>query len=327
MGQLLKPLLNEKICVDISKKILPKNDLKNEVSPGFDEIDNLPSRLARYEVAKNRSLVMTDYLMSIGETALADRIRSCCDWLLFHHYYTVGKVRLARANMCKKALLEPLCAIRRGSKQLKAYLDRFKAIKARRGEIQASMVTFTVKNGQDLLERYEHLLKCLKVLSQRRRNSARKRVKSEWRKVLGDVGSFEVTYSKKHGWHPHCHFIVLHEEKINQSALSREWKEISKDSFIVDVTAIQHPDEPERDFVEVFKYNLKFSSLPPDKNYEAFKILSGRRLIQSHGLFFNVQVPEDLTDELFEDLPYFELFYKWVQGSGYNFNSLSKVIP
>jgi hypothetical protein len=210
--------------------------------------------------------------------------------------------------------------MRRGARQLKAYLDKFKTIKVAMPELKASMVTFTVKNGSDLQERYEHLMGAIKSLNQRRKDSLRKKAsKSEWCKVFGDVGSFETTYSNKHGWHPHCHFIALHIDDIDQEKLSEEWKEIPGDSFILDVRPLGHPDDPAKDLVEVFKYNLKFSSLAPDKNYEAYKILYGRRMIVSHGFFWGVKVPEDVS-ELLEGLPFIELFYRWIPGAGYSYS-------
>jgi hypothetical protein len=46
----------------------------------------------------------------------------------FRHYFTIDKVRLHGASFCMKHLLCPLCAIRRGAKALKAYLDRWEVI-------------------------------------------------------------------------------------------------------------------------------------------------------------------------------------------------------
>jgi hypothetical protein len=53
---------------------------------------------------------------------------TCGDYLAFRHYFTIDKVRLHGASFCMKHLLCPLCAIRRGSKALKAYLDRWEVI-------------------------------------------------------------------------------------------------------------------------------------------------------------------------------------------------------
>lgn len=299
--------------------INPQEDgLTAESSRGQDEINSLPAKIERYSKARDHATAMHAYLRSQDEPLLSAALAMCGNWLVFHHYYTVGKLRLANACFCKKHLLCALCAIRRGSKQLNAYLERFLYIKSENQALRASMVTLTVKNGDDLRERFEHLQRGVKLLNQRRRNSKRgTQLKSQWAKVLGLVGTYEVTKKDK-GWHPHTHILVLHEEEIYQNRLSEEWHQITGDSFICDVSPIENPDNPAKDFIEVFKYAVKFASMEPEDTYSAYVVLSHRRLIFSAGLFWGVKIPEDLRDQPLEDLPYFELFYKYLPGSGYN---------
>lgn len=71
-------------------------------------------------------------------------------------------------------------------------------------------------------------------------------------------------------------------------------------------------------FLEVFKYAVKFSSLPLADNWTGFQVLSGRRMVASFGEFYGLQVPEALTDEGLDDLPYIELLYRYVHGAGYS---------
>src|SRR3546814_1097214 len=47
-----------------------------------------------------------------------------------------------------------------------------------------------------------------------------------------------------------------------RSALSEQWKKITGDSFIVDVTPFHDQDDVITGFLEVFKYAVKFSDLP-----------------------------------------------------------------
>jgi hypothetical protein len=114
--------------------------------------------------------------------------------------------------------------------------------------------------------------------------------------------------------------VVLAEEMVLEEAdylgpLSREWKDITGDSHMVNVRAI---DDPVRGFLEVFKYALKFSDMTMDDTWEAFKVLSGRRLIGSAGRFRGVEIPEQLTDEPLDDLDYIDLLYEYLVGSGYS---------
>ncbi|MFG4936873.1 hypothetical protein ACF0DY_32410, partial [Pseudomonas aeruginosa] len=71
----------------------------------------------------------------------------------------MDKIRLHAASFCKQHLICPLCAIRRGAKSLAAYLARYEVIRAQHPHLSPYLVTFTVKNGPDLAERFEHLHK------------------------------------------------------------------------------------------------------------------------------------------------------------------------
>jgi hypothetical protein len=95
---------------------------------------------------------MSDYAMSMANaSALASqrndlakmsvKLRTCGNYLLFRDYYTVGKVRLHAASFCKKHLLCPLCAIRRGAKMVKAYMDRLLVIQAANPSLKACAAT------------------------------------------------------------------------------------------------------------------------------------------------------------------------------------------
>jgi len=298
----------------------PEIGLQPEVSRGSEKIATLPSRIERYSKARELAILFKEYLIDHGEMELAGYLLGCGNWLKFRNYYKVDIVRLFRASFCKKHLLCPLCAIRRGAKQLRSYLDRYEVIKSENEGIRASLVTFTVKNGPDLKERFEHLVEGVRLLNHRRRNSKlRGDSLSEWSKVLGLVGTYETT-NKGKGWHPHTHLIVLHIAEIDPERLISEWHGITKDSFQVDVRPLQNPEDPARDFCEVFKYALKFGSLSHENNLLAYKVLKRRRLIYSAGLFRGVKVPDDLCDNLVADQPYIEMLFRFLPGSGYNYD-------
>lgn len=307
----------------ISEKENPAEaQLGGEASTGSDEIGKLPARIARYSTAKDRATSMLQYCRKIGAEAEAKALEQCGNFLLFHNYYTVGKVRLAKMESCKKHLLCPLCAIRRGAKTLRVYLDRFEHLKRTEAKFEASMVTFTVKNGPDLTERLEHLQKAIQRLQNRRRMAKKKKIHngSEWTKALGVIGSYEIKVGERSKlWHPHVHAIVLHRDNIDQKALRDEWFQITGDSHQVDVQKLRHPEDPAQDFVEVFKYALKASDMSLEDNFHAYQVLSKKRLLFSCGLFWGVKVPKELTDDLLHGEPYQELFFRYFPGSGYNY--------
>jgi hypothetical protein len=314
-----------------------ETDLGGEVSRGFDEAQALPGRIQRYGDAKARALLILTYLRLVRDglpeadpyrkeiAELAALLASCGNYLVFRHYYTVGKARLSAMRSCKKHLLCPLCAIRRGAKALKAYLDRYTYLQGQERGFTASLLTLTVQNGENLGERFNHLQKGVKRLLERRRNALKGlRIVTEFGKVLGLVGTYEVT-NEDNGWHPHTHMVILHQERIDVVKLRQEWKTLTGDSHVLNIKPLKHPEDPVQDFVEVFKYAVKFSDLSFAHTLEAHLTLSNRRLLYSAGLFWGVKVPEGLTDELLDDLSYIEFFYRYFQGKGYEV-SISKIV-
>lgn len=310
------------------------------------DVSRLPERLERYGKARRRARQLVSHLgdalkggtasQSSGEKAEADdlpaalggdararrlaaeRLARCGEYLLFRHYWTVDEIRLHQAEFCKQHLLCPLCAIRRATKQTAAYMERFNIITADQPQLIPAFMTYTVKNGPDLAERMAHLRKGLRTLTQRRKDiRTRGKGSSEFGAVAGAVGTLEVTNRGK-GWHPHAHMLVLLDRYVDQKALSAEWKSITGDSFVVGINRLDPDAEPIEAFVEVFKYALKFSDLTPSQIWHAARTLRGQRLLFSLGNFRGVDVPDQLTDEPLEGLPYEEYFYRYLDGIGYS---------
>lgn len=290
--------------------------LADDSKPGADGASGLPAKIARYSEARRKALQMQSFAAKAGHVKEAAKLEGCANYLLFRHYFTVDKVRLHAASFCKKHLLCPMCAIRRGSKMLAAYLKRFEAVLADAPHLRPYLVTLTVKNGPDLAERLRHLRAALKRMTQARRDYLKRGgFCPQFVKSQGGFHSIEVT-NKGQGWHPHVHMIWMCASEPDQAALSAEWKDWTGDSFIVDVRPLHDPVEG---FLEVCKYALKFSDLSPADNWHAYEVMSGQRLIDSHGVFRGVEIPDSLTDAPLDDLPFIELLYRYVIGSGYSF--------
>lgn len=283
---------------------------------GVQGIEALPSRVSRYGKAKTKALEVADFMSGTPELQrTADRVSQCGDYLAFRHYFTVDKVRLHGAQLCTKHLLCPLCAIRRGAKALKANLDRWSIISQGAPQLRAYLVTLTVKDGDDLAERFRHLHKAQRELWKRKQRGRGCVLDG----VAGAVWSYEVKRGSNSGlWHPHLHMIALAETQPSQAALSAEWHGITRDSFVVDVRPISQED-PASGFIEVFKYAVKFSDQPAADTVHAWRTLAGKRLLGSAGLFRGVEWPADLLDdpEGLDDLPYVTLFYRYLRG-GYS---------
>nr|CRY94991.1 hypothetical protein [uncultured prokaryote] len=281
-------------------------------------------RLGRYGTAKTATLRTMD---TVGDSAAlkaglrVGKIRDCGSWLMFRHFPTLGQTKLRSANFCSTHLVCGFCAIRRGARMMAKYLERFQAIKANNPELNPYLVTYTVKNGDDLSERLKHLQTSLTRLHKRRHG---KRSRSELVDIDGAVWSYEVTYSEANGWHPHVHAIYLAKEQPSQAALRSEWENITVDSFMVDVRPITADESAPADvdphakgFAEVFKYALKAAELPASKLIESYMVLRGKRLVRAFGKFFGVVEPDndDLGDELpASDLPYIDLLWRYSGG-------------
>lgn len=284
---------------------------------GLQGIEALPGRVNRYGTAKLGALDVAEYIagspglhLKLGR--VADRVRSCGHYLVFRHYFTVDKVRLHGASFCMKHLLCPLCAIRRGAKAMKAYLDRWEVIRAARPSLRAFLVTLTVKDGPDLAERFRHLRDSQRELWMRVHRGRG----SVFDGVEGAVWSYEAKRGSGSGeWHPHLHMIALAEVQPDAVELSSEWRDITGDSHVVDVRPIDQADQA-TGFLEVFKYAVKFSDQEPADTVHCYEVLGGKRLIGSAGCFRGVVVPDDLTDDASDlaDLPFVTLFYRFLRG-------------
>lgn len=274
-------------------------------------IEAFPKRVNRYGDAKRRALEVAQYIDGQPEgKALARRVSGCGEYLVFRHYFTIDQVRLHAAHFCTKHLLCPLCAIRRGAKALGAYLPRYESVIASAPLLRPFLVTLTVKDGPDLKERFEHLQNSQHELWKRKQRGRGSALDG----VLAAVWSYEVKRGKGSGlWHPHLHMVALAENAPDQVELADEWHAITGDSFIVDVRPIDLAD-PASGFLEVFKYALKFSDMEACDTFEAYQVLKGRRLVASAGLFRGIEIPDNLKDEPLDDLPFVELFYRYMAG-------------
>lgn len=284
--------------------------LGGESREGF-RTDGLSNRLQRYSSAKENALSFRRYLLTVDESKLADALGDCGNYATFRDYFTIGQTRLAKMCTCRKHLICPLCAIRRGAKALRVYLARVECLRAADPSLKAYMVTLTVKNGDELRERFTHLAASLRYMHKLRHLNRGHEVC----KARSAVWSYEFT-QRGRGWHPHAHAVWLCHQAPDAFKLSQEWKGITGDSYIVDVRPMDEAD-PVAAFLEVFKYALKFSDLADPDRLHAYKTLKGKRLQDSFGALRGLDVEPSDSDELLEELPYIERMFSFVQGVGY----------
>ena len=273
----------------------------------------------------------------------ANTLSGCANYLLFKHYYTLDKYKLAGLKTCKKHMLCPFCSAIRASKQATAYHDKMVHILKDNPKLKPVFLTLTVKNGDDLKERFNHLKDSFKTLQTARRKWLKRgNGHNELCKAHGIVFAYEITNNGK-GWHPHLHMILLVDDWIDRDKLSDQWLAITGDSYIVDVRRVK-PSKVETDaidvgknkedysegFMEVFKYAMKFTELTHYQIWIAHETLSptGRltRLQGSIGLFRGVEVPKTMTDDVItDDAPFMLILYHFLKGSGYSIQFMRDV--
>ena len=141
-------------------------------------------------------------------------------------------------------------------------------VKAENPDLQLYFVTLTVKDGESLQERFNHLVKAERRYKRQRRNAEAGQKFVEYAKAQGVFVPLSSNEAKTQAnGIPHAHDLAMLRSSRRSSAL-KEWEALTGDSFIVDV----RPMYGEIDgFLETFKYALKFSDLELSDNLHAYK--------------------------------------------------------
>ena len=227
-----------------------------------------------------------------------------------------------------------MCAGVRAARSMKRYLDRIQELMRQNPRLKPVLITFTVKNGEDLDERFNHLIGSFRKLLDRYRDYRKKgRGFNQFCKIDGAFYTTEYTYNDKtKQWHPHIHIFALLNEWIDQEELAETWHDITLDSYIVDIRRVKKTKEHgySKAVAEVCKYALKFGDLSVENTWDAFLTLKGKRLTGSFGSMHGVKIPDKATDDMpLEELPYLEMFYRFVfdKKSYYNLEITKDVKP
>lgn len=297
-----------------------------------------PAKLERYARGRTRALGMAGHLRGIsvapdpsspldGPEAAerASKLERCGGYLEFRDYVFRDEVRLHAAKFCQQDKLCPVCALRRAGRMIRNTSERVLAVLAATPTLVPYLVTTTVRDGPDLVERLAHLRRGLQLLNQRRKNALRGAGSSVMADVAAGVWSIELKRGSGSGlWHPHSHAVWLCPSPPCADRLSREWKDITGDSHIVDVRPFLRPADPAADLCEVFKYALKLGDLSFADNVAAWMCVRGRHLIGSFGLLRGLDLAPDLLDDSIDLEPYIELLYLHQAASGYRLLSASQ---
>lgn len=317
---------------------------------GENDADYAPVevRLSRYAPAHQRALDMAAYLRTIDindhDFGGGDRshypteLERCGQYLEFDTFPERQASLLSAAMFCQRFRLCPFCAMRRCARSLQDNAPKVRKVfaetKVANAQAWAGMLTLTVRNGEDLRERFQHLVNSWRSVMQRRRYylawlNRGKRGKAQpftfAAMFSGGAYSIEIKRGKgSGGWHPHLHALVLVDGPLDEQRVRNEWEEVTGDSFqcrlvpchsMADSGKDSSDEALAADLVEVLKYPLKFSDISLPDNWHAELVLAGRRLRGTFGSLRGVVIdPAELTDYAaeFADLPFVKIAAQWM---------------
>lgn len=301
-----------------------RETLGGDLKPGWDSTDRIDERLESYSNLKESTCEFTEWARDGGiplfgrhESRVFRKVENCGSYLIFRNYLTSNRSRLIGACSCKEHLLCSFCAARRGVRNARAYQGRVNSLLEENANQRLMLVTFTVKNGFDLAERFLHLKGSIQSFLKRRNDSLRRDTPSSFHLVNGGVFAYEFKRgSGGNLWHPHIHMLILVDEStyLDIQPVKDEWLHITGDSSVVNIV----PCTSDAAFLEVFAYALKFSEMQHFDRWFAFGILKGERLISSFGSFRDVDIPEGVEDDLLEsDEPWIDVIFRYQKFQGY----------
>lgn len=300
--------------------------LADELIKGWDSTARLPERLESFGSLKQKGF---DFVTWAVESGIATqnpvtrkiflKLFDCGQYLIFRNYLVSKRTRLLGACTCKLHLLCPFCASRRGIKHSRIYKEKVIFLQEESGnKLDLVFLTFTVKNGADLHERFTHLRNQMRALLKRRNNQfiARGTHKTEMAKLTGGVFAYEFKRgSGSQDWHPHIHMLALlpKSSKIDIAVLKQEWFDLTGDSKVIN---IKYANDDA--YLEVFAYALKFSEMANNDRWDAFNLLRRERLVSSFGDLRGIELPEDDMDNpLDTNEPFIDTLYRWCLDRGY----------
>lgn len=302
--------------------------LGGELETGWDSSERLPKRLESFSILKQKGDDFSKWARAGGVPDINSRkvskifrgLDTCGSLLIFRQYHQSGRTRLIGGCTCKMHLLCAFCAARRGVKNTVAYKSKVDSLLVENPAQDLMLLTFTIQNGVDLMERKNHLASSMQKLLKKRNDSMR-----STRSIVSEMGKFSggvFAYEFKRGsglslWHPHIHMLALIPKglRCDVEELKREWFAITGDSSVINIEKCFN----DMAFLEVFAYALKFSEMNNFDRWQASQLLKRERLISSFGDFRNVEVDEnDMDDLLDSDEPTVDLLFSWCSGRGYS---------
>jgi hypothetical protein len=308
--------------------------------------------VARYALRKSTTVPVVQELEAL-DYERSKKLQDCGCRVTIAHWLNHQRALIKDANFCNMPRLCRFCAHARG-----VHLARSSALKASEilkgnSDLRPWLVTLTVKNGSDLSERLNHLIKSFKDGWKQRENWARGRRKwSAFCSPAGVIWSVEIKRGGNSGeWHPHMHALWLvrrdrwewHEgqagyqlDPFSHRELCDGWFDVTGDSYICNAKPLRsaldldhgvdvEPAALMCELFEVFKYLTKPSDTTPADVVESWRISQGMKLVRSYGVFRGLKLNEDAAGTVL-DGDCWERLFRW-QGDHYRESGEWKFVP
>lgn len=214
------------------------------------------------------------------------RMKQCCSIFKIR---TCGQhtIKYYPTFRCKKNYC-PDCAAERAARIARQTEARIvEAMKLVQGRL--CLMTLTMKNAPTL---DGGLARLKKAFTNFKRKQAFKQ------HIKGYFGGFEFTYNPKtNDFHVHLHLIVLRGAFWNQSDISDAWREVTGDSFIVDIRQVRDLHKGVKELCKYIVKPLDLRTMPDERFREVVGMKKGTRMFISGGCFYNVKLDEADDDE------------------------------
>ena len=261
------------------------------------------------------------------ERRISYRIGHCGERLVFRapdcECDPHARPSLVGANLCTHRMCHH-CARLRSRKLAGRVRDRVGELRDG-GIARYALLTLTYRDSASLEGCIDHCWRDFRKLRDRRL----------WEPVLGSVATIEIKRGERSGlWHPHLHVLVARPScwclrgrhpyddgplcvhgrvccphALNQCCLVDAWREITGDSYVVDIRAVRADSEGDMGGAirEVVKYCTKLTEADSAEGedglsdvLELHRAIRGRRLLVTTGVFRGLKEPES-AEELLED--------------------------
>jgi hypothetical protein len=210
-----------------------------------------------------------------------------------------GDVRILSGVFCHLWRMCLVCAALRRRRLVRKYAPAFVALLQANPSLKMAMVTLTVRNGPDLQDRVDHLLRSwVRLLGRRADARCRGRGQTHWARVSAGLANVEIERGQNSGeWHPHLHVLVLHTGVLDKAKLSDEWADITGDSYQIEVTSFPRPKRIDEDFLDsvikrVLRYTVDLKVLTPIDAWEVHDKLRRVKLTRPFGDLIGFERPQ-----------------------------------